>query len=87
MTESMRDYGLVTRVRDPKTEQVGLIVAGLGAWGTQAASEFVSSAENLQKLAPMAPRNWQEKNLQVVIATDVIRGSSGPPVVLAADFW
>jgi hypothetical protein len=23
----------------------------------------------------------------VVLATDVIRGSSGPPIVLAAHFW
>ena len=83
----MRDYAIVTRLRDPKTEQIALIVAGLGSWGTQAAGEFVTNPNNLKKIEPFAPRNWQQKNLQVVLATDIIRGSSGPPTVLAADFW
>jgi hypothetical protein len=86
-TDVMRDYAIVTRVRDPKTEQFALIVAGLGSWGTQAAAEFVTNPNHVKKLEPFAPRNWQQKNLQVVLATDVIHGSSGPPIVLAADFW
>lgn len=83
----LRDYAIVTRVRDPKTEQIALIVAGLGSWGTQAAGEFVSSPDHVKKLERFAPRNWQQKNLQVVLATDVIRGSSGPPIVISAEFW
>jgi hypothetical protein len=86
-TEVLRDYAIVTRVRDPKTEQIALIVAGIGSWGTQAAGEFVANPNHLRKLEPFAPRDWQQKNLQVVIATDIIQGSSGPPTVLAADFW
>jgi hypothetical protein len=83
----LRDYAIVTRVRDPKTEQIALIVAGLGSWGTQAAGEFVSNPDHVKKLESFAPRNWQQKNLQVVLATDVIHGSSGPPIVIAAEFW
>jgi hypothetical protein len=82
-----RDYAIVSRVRDPKTEQPAVIVAGIGSWGTQAAAEFVTNPEHLKKLAAVAPRHWEQKNLQVVVATDVIHGSSGPPTVLAAYFW
>ncbi len=82
-----RDYAIVTRLRDPLTEQTGLIVAGIGSWGTQAAGEFVSSPDQVKKLAALAPRHWEQKNLQVVISTDIIHGSPGPPVVLAAYFW
>ncbi|HEV3199642.1 MAG TPA: hypothetical protein VGZ73_17180 [Bryobacteraceae bacterium] len=82
-----RDYAIVSRVRDSETEQIAVIVAGIGSWGTQAAGEFVANASHLKKLEALAPRNWEQKNLQVVIATDVIRGSSGPPNVLAAHFW
>ncbi|HTS28668.1 MAG TPA: hypothetical protein VMH81_22510 [Bryobacteraceae bacterium] len=82
-----RDYAIVSRVRDPKTEQTVVIVAGIGSWGTLAAGEFVSRPEHLQKLEKLAPRHWEQKNLQVVLATDVIRGSSGPPIVLTAQFW
>jgi len=82
-----RDYAIISRVRDPKTEQTAVIVAGIGSWGTQAAGEFVTNPEHLKKLEAVAPRHWGQKNLQVVIATDVIHASSGPPTVLAAYFW
>jgi hypothetical protein len=87
MAQLNRDYAIISRVRDPKTEQTAVVVAGIGSWGTQAAAEFVTNPEHLKKLEARAPRHWEGKNLQIVIATDVIRGSSGPPTVLAAYFW
>jgi hypothetical protein len=62
-------------VRDPKTEQTAVI----GSWGTQAAGEFVTNTDNLKKLEVFAPKHWERKNVQVVISTDIIRASSGPP--------
>ena len=64
-----------------------MIVAGFGSWGTLAAGEFVARPEHLKKLDASAPKHWEQKNVQVVIATDVIRGSSGPPIVLKTHFW
>jgi hypothetical protein len=87
MAQLSRDYAIISRVRDPKTEQTAVIVAGIGSWGTQAAAEFVTDPQHLKKLEALAPRHWEGKNLQLVLATDVIRGSSGPPAVLAAQFW
>ena len=87
MAQFSRDYAIVSRLRDPQTEQPVVIVAGIGSWGTLAAAEFVSNSENLQKLESRGLKGWEQKNLQVVIATDVIRGSSGPPAVLDAHVW
>lgn len=87
VSQHVRDYAIVTRLLDPMTQQTGLIVAGIGSWGTQAAGEFVSSPVHIRKLESLGPRHWAQKNLQVVIATDIINGSSGPPVVLATYFW
>lgn len=87
ISQLSRDYAIVSRVRDPKTEQTAVIVAGIGSWGTQAASEFVSKPEHLKKIEAYAPRHWETKNLQVVIATDIIRASSGPPIIVATHFW
>jgi hypothetical protein len=87
MAQFSRDYAIVSRVRDPRTEQTAVIVAGIGSWGTLAAGEFVTNREHLKKLEAHAPSHWERKNVQVVIATDVIRGSSGPPMVVAAHFW
>jgi hypothetical protein len=87
LQEFNRDYAIVSRVRDPKTEQTAVIVAGIASWGTLAAAEFVTNPDHLKKLEAFAPKHWEQKNVQVVVATDVIRGSSGPPTVLAAHFW
>ena len=54
---------------------------------TIAAGEFVTNPEHLAKLEKLAPAHWERGNLQAVLATDVIRGSSGPPIVLATHFW
>lgn len=87
ISQFSRDYAIVSRVRDPRTEQSVVIAAGIGSWGTLAAGEFVTRAENLAKLEKLAPRHWERGNLQAVLTTDVIRGSSGPPIVVAAHFW
>jgi len=87
ITQFNRDYAIVSRIRDGQTEQPVIIVAGILSWGTLAAAEFVTNPEHLRKLEKLAPRRWEQKNVQVVIGTDVIRGSSGPPIVLAAHFW
>lgn len=82
-----RDYAIVSRFRDPQTGQPAVILAGIGPWGSLASGEFVTNPDYLKKLATGAPANWQDKNLQVVISTDVIHGSSGPPNVIATYFW
>ena len=81
------DYAVITRVMDPASERLVVAAGGLGGYGTQAASEFITEPAHMQKLASAAPRDWARKNLQVVISTRVINGSSGPPEIVAAAFW
>ena len=82
-----RDYALVVRVLDPRTEQMVVTAAGLSVFGTLAAGEFLTNPEEFRKLQAVAPRGWQQKNFEVVLSTDVIRGKSGHPNVVAAHFW
>jgi len=82
-----RDYAVISRVRDPKTERTAVVAAGIAGWGTLAAAEFLTDPAQLKKIESLAPRRWERGNLQVVLATDLIRGSSGPPQVVAAHFW
>jgi hypothetical protein len=82
-----RDYALVLRMADPKTEQMVVVAAGITMFGTTAAGDFLTSARELRKLAAIAPQGWQKKNMEIVLSTDVIRGSSGPPRIVAAQFW
>ncbi len=82
-----RDYALVLRMVDPKTEQVVVVAAGITLFGTAAAGDFLTNPRELRKLAAIAPPGWQKKNMEIVLSTDVIRGSSGPPRIVAAQFW
>jgi hypothetical protein len=85
--ESGRDYAIVSRVTDPGVEQVIVTVGGLGPNGTLAAGEFVTNDAYMKKLESFAPSGWQRGNLQAVISTEVVRGSSGPPRIETAYFW
>jgi hypothetical protein len=78
------DYGIVARYHDTYTNGNVLIVAGIGPYGTEAASEFVSSPQYLSQVEHLVPAGFREANLEIVIKTDVINGEAGPPHVVAA---
>jgi hypothetical protein len=82
-----RDYALVLRMLDPKTEQMVVVAAGITVFGTSAAGDFLTSRDEMKKLAAIAPPGWEKKNMEIVLSTDVIRGRSGPANVVAAQFW
>jgi len=82
-----QDYGLISRVLDPTTERMVVVAGGLTGYGTMAAGEFLASPAYMEELARSAPRDWDTKNMQIVIATKVIDGVSGPPRVLYSYFW
>lgn len=83
----LEDYAIVARVRDATTERMVVVGAGISIYGTKAAGEFLSSDAYMNELVKRAPKDWQYKNVEAVIATKVINGNSGPPEVLAAHFW
>jgi len=82
-----RDYALVLRMVDPKTEQTVIVDAGMTVFGTFAAGDFLTNKNEMKKLAAIAPPGWETKNMEIVLATDVIRGRSGPATIVAAQFW
>jgi hypothetical protein len=81
------DYAIVSRLLDPTTGKVAVSAAGITQYGTAAAGEFLTNPEYLSRAIRQAPRDWQHMNIQVVLATNVIGGTAGPPQVLATQFW
>lgn len=79
-----KDYGVITRVKDPTTEQMIVIASGIASYGTIAAGEFLANEDYLRMVAERAPKGWEHKNVQVVFSTDVINGNSGPPQIVAS---
>ena len=64
-----------------------MVVAGLGTYGTEAASEFAVSPQYIDQLLSKAPANWGNKNLEIVIRTDKINGEAGPPYLVSSTSW
>jgi hypothetical protein len=81
------DYAVITRLMDSKTGQFVLVVAGIKSYGTQAAGEFVSNREYLEKALQSAPRGWAERNMQIVIQATITDLLPGPPQVVAIHAW
>jgi hypothetical protein len=81
------DYAIVARYQDATTEGPVLVVAGLGPYGTEAASAFVSAPEYMEQIVKQAPVGWENKNLEMVIKSEVIDGKAGPPVLVTSIVW
>jgi hypothetical protein len=81
------DYAIVARFHNATTEGPVMVIAGLGAYGTEAAGEFVQSPQYLFQLSKAMPPGWEDKNLELVLRTDVIGYHAGPPVLLTACTW
>ena len=80
-------YAIISRVRDASTGQMVVALAGVSANGTSAAGTFVSAPEYLDEFAKHAPRDWQNANLQIVIAAPIVDGSLGPPHIVNSYVW
>jgi hypothetical protein len=81
------DYAIVARFHDSTTEGPVIFVGGVGPYGTEAASEFVQSPQHLAELMAKLPRGWENKNLELVIKTNIIGGKAGPPILLSTCTW
>ena len=81
------DYAIVARLVDSKTGQFTVIAAGLTSSGTQAAGEFVSNRNFLEKGLQSVTSDWQKKNLELVLQTTVTDSTAGPPEVIATYAW
>jgi hypothetical protein len=82
-----QDFAIVARFFNSSTGQMQVIAAGIGENGTIAAGEFLSDPRFLTQIAARGPSGWEHKNLEAVIATQVIDEKSASPRLLAIHFW
>jgi hypothetical protein len=81
-----RDYAIVASYYDTTIEQHVEVAAGIGMNGTMAAAEFLSSEKSMKnwlaetRLAP-------NKNVELVLSTEILDGKPGPPHVIAYYAW
>jgi len=81
------DYAIVSRILDTTTDRPVIIAAGITQYGTMAAGEFLSNPEYFSEAVGKFPRDWQRKNLQIVLGVPVVNRIPGHPRVLATHVW
>lgn len=81
------DHAIVARLLESATGQPIMIAGGHSAYGTAAAGEFVTNRAYLESFTAGDTHDWGSSNLELVIATSVVRGVSGPPRINAAYAW
>jgi hypothetical protein len=84
---SNSDYALITRYHDTTPHGIVMVIAGIGTYGTEAASEFAVSPQYIDQLLSKAPADWKDKNLEIVIKTAKINGEAGPPYLVSSTYW
>lgn len=81
------DYALLARFRNPSTDSIVIVIAGLQRFGTDAASQFATSEDLLQQLDRQVGRSWSHKNIEIVLRVDAVKGKTAAPVIVATDVW
>jgi hypothetical protein len=81
------DYAIVARYYDPTTEGPVMVIAGIGPYGTEAASAFAVTPQYLEQIAKQLPAGWENRNIELVLKTEVIDGKAGPPLLVSSAVW
>ena len=81
------DYAIISRAFDPQTHAMLVLVSGCTQYGTEAAAELVTREDLLSEALRNAPRDWPQKNLQLVLYMKVIADSPASPRVIAEHYW
>jgi hypothetical protein len=86
-THNYRDYAIIARFRDANTGKLAIVAAGIARGGTVAAGEFLTQPGEMDVIKAVVPKDWDQKNMEIVLSTEIIDGISSPPKVVATYFW
>lgn len=81
------DYALVTRLVDQKNSSMTVAIGGITQFGTEAASQLITSPHGMDQIAALAPPGWEKKNMQIVLQTSVVGRAAVSPEVLMVHAW
>jgi hypothetical protein len=81
------DYGVISRAFDPETHAMLILVSGSMQYGTEGTARLITNPELLAAALRNAPKDWQQKNLQLVIEFNVVANSPASSRVVASYYW
>ncbi len=81
------DYAMVARLPHSRTGGALIAIAGITHCGTRAAAEFITSQAGIRDLIRSAPKDWESKNLELVLQTRVVNDIPTTPTIVALRTW
>lgn len=81
------DYAIVGRFHSKLTDNLVVLIAGIGKNGTQAATRFVTTPRYMDLLNQSQYKGWASKNVEILLKVKVIDGENGAPSIEAVYVW
>jgi hypothetical protein len=81
------DYGVISRAFDPETHAMLILVSGCMQYGTEGTARLITNPDLLAAALRNSPKDWRQKNLQLVIQFNVVANSPGSFRVVASHYW
>jgi hypothetical protein len=81
------DFAIVSRVLNAQTGHFFISAAGITSNGSRAAGYFLTHPDLLAKGLQDAPADWENKNIQFILKTQVVGGAPSVPEVVARKIW
>jgi hypothetical protein len=85
--ETNEDYVVISRLTSSPSGQFLVTAAGLTQYGGHTVGEVLTQPGFLREALRGVGRDWSKKNLQLLFHVNVIRGTAGPPQLVAAHVW
>jgi hypothetical protein len=80
-------YALVTRAQDPATGQWWIGIGALTGLGTLTTEQILVDPARTARLLSALPRDWDRKNLQMVLQITIVNGSAGAEQLVSSYTW
>jgi hypothetical protein len=80
-------YAIAARVLNGWNGKVVIVIGGVGYAATRAAGDFITSPQSIAKMAKSLPRDWESKNIEVVLRTTVKNQVPSPAEIVAIYSW
>lgn len=80
-------YAIAARLLNTWNGKVVVVIGGVGYAATRAAGDFIVDPQSIANMAKSLPKDWEKKNVEVVLHTTVKNQVPGPAEIVAAYCW
>jgi hypothetical protein len=80
-------YAIAARLLNAWNGKVVVVIGGVGYAATRAAGDFIVDPQSISKMAKSLPKDWEKKNVEIVLHTSVKNQVPSPAEIVAAYCW